>query len=170
MILLPDRPTPQSIAKIFAEFDPTIFFAVPAVFRNILEYRRQGGAFTTTSLKFSAAGGENFPPQTFAEWKAFTGTPILETIGSTELLHGYITNQKQKIKLGSTGLAVPGYEIKLIDDQGQEGRHGVLFVKGGSAFHRYWNDEKKTSETIIVYGPVTSFGGTMKASTSSRAG
>jgi benzoate-CoA ligase family protein len=149
MILLSDRPTPESIAKIFAEFDPTIFFAVPAVFRNILEYRRQGGAFTTASLKFSAAGGENLPPQTFTEWKAFTGTPILETIGSTELLHGYITNQKQRVKLGSTGLAVPGYEIKLIDDRGQEGGHGVLFVKGGSAFHRYWNDEKKTSETII---------------------
>lgn len=149
MILLSERPTPESIAEIFAEFDPTIFFAVPAVFRNILEYRRQGGAFTTTSLKFSAAGGEHLPPQTFAEWKEFTNTPILETIGSTELLHGYITNQKQRIKLGSTGLAVPGYDIKLIDEQGREGQHGVLFVKGASAFRRYWNNDEKTSETII---------------------
>jgi benzoate-CoA ligase family protein len=149
MILLSDRPTPESIAKIFDEFDPTIFFAVPTIFRNILEYRRQGGVFRTSSLKFSAAGGENLPPRTFTEWKAFTGTPILETIGSTELLHGYITNQKQSIKLGSTGLAVPGYEIKLIDDGGREGAQGVLFVKGGSAFHHYWNDERKTSETII---------------------
>lgn len=149
MILLSERPTPESIAKIFAEFDPTIFFAVPAVFRNILEYRRQGGEFITTSLKFSAAGGENLPPQTFAGWEEFTDTPILETIGSTELLHGYITNQKQRIKLGSTGLAVPGYDIKLIDDQGREGQHGVLFVKGGSAFRRYWNNDEKTSETII---------------------
>ena len=149
MILLSERPTPESIAKVFAEFDPTIFFAVPAVFRNILEYRRHGGAFTTTSLKFSAAGGENLPPQTFNEWKEFTNTPILETIGSTELLHGYITNQKQRIKLGSTGLAVPGYDIKLVDDQGREGQHGVLFVKGGSAFRSYWNNDEKTSETII---------------------
>jgi benzoate-CoA ligase family protein len=149
MILLSERPTPESIAKVFAEFDPTIFFAVPAVFRNILEYRRQGGNFTTTSLKFSAAGGENLPPQTFTEWKEFTHTPILETIGSTELLHGYITNQKQRIKLGSTGLIVPGYDIKLIDDQGREGQQGVLFVRGGSAFRRYWNNDEKTSETII---------------------
>src|SRR6267142_5014368 len=59
MILLSERPTPESIAKVFAEFDPTIFFAVPAVFRNILEFRRQGGSFATKSLKFSAAGGEN---------------------------------------------------------------------------------------------------------------
>jgi benzoate-CoA ligase family protein len=149
MILLSERPTPESIAKVFAEFDPTIFFAVPAVFRNILEYRRQGGAFTTTSLKFSAAGGENLPAQTFSEWQEFTSTPILETIGSTELLHGYITNQKQRIKLGSTGLIVPGYDIKLIDDQGREGQQGVLFVRGGSAFRRYWNNDEKTSETII---------------------
>lgn len=149
MILLSERPTPESIARIFIEFDPTIFFAVPAVFRNILEYRRQGGNFATKSLKFSAAGGENLPPQTFNEWKRVTGTSILETIGSTELLHGYITNQKAKIKLGSTGLAVPGYEIKLIDDQGKEGEQGVLFVKGGSAFRRYWNNEEKTSETIV---------------------
>jgi 4-hydroxybenzoate-CoA ligase len=149
MILLSERPTPESIARVFAEFDPTIFFAVPAVFRNILEYRRQGGAFSTTSLKFSAAGGENLPPQTFNEWQQLTNTPILETIGSTELLHGYITNQKQKIKLGSTGLGVPGYDIKLIDDQGREGQQGVLFVKGASAFRRYWNNDEKTSETII---------------------
>lgn len=149
MILLSERPTPDSIAKTFAEFDPTIFFAVPAVFRNILEFRRQGGVFSAKSLKFSAAGGENLPPQTFNEWKEFTGTPILETIGSTELLHGYITNQKQRIKLGSTGLAVPGYDIKLIDDKGIAGERGVLFVKGGSAFRRYWNDDKKTQETII---------------------
>ncbi len=149
MILLSERPTPESIARIFAEFDPTIFFAVPAVFRNILEHRRQGGLFVAKSLKFSAAGGENLPPQTFNEWKEVTGTPILETIGSTELLHGYITNQKKKIKLGSTGLAVPGYDIKLVDDQGREGQHGVLFVKGGSAFRRYWNNDEKTSETII---------------------
>lgn len=149
MILLSERPTPESIAKIFAEFDPTIFFAVPAVFRNILEYRRQGGSFAAKSLKFSAAGGENLPPQTFNEWNELTHTPILETIGSTELLHGYITNQKHRIRLGSTGLAVPGYDIKLIDDQGREGQHGVLFVRGGSAFRRYWNNDEKTSETII---------------------
>lgn len=149
MILLSERPTPEAIAKIFSDFDPTIFFAVPAVFRNILEYRRKGGTFIATSLKFSAAGGENLPPQTFNEWKDMTGTLILETIGSTELLHGYITNQKMRIKLGSSGLAVPGYDIKLVNDEGQEGQHGVLFVKGGSAFRRYWNNDEKTSETII---------------------
>jgi acyl-coenzyme A synthetase/AMP-(fatty) acid ligase len=149
MILLSERPTPESIAEIFRQFDPTIFFAVPAVFRNILEFRRQGGAFTAKSLKFSAAGGENLPPQTFNEWTEATGTSILETIGSTELLHGYITNQKAKIKLGSTGLAVPGYDIKLMDDGGNVGEQGVLFVKGGSAFRGYWNDEAKTAETII---------------------
>jgi benzoate-CoA ligase family protein len=149
-ILLSERPTPAGIARIFDEFRPTIFFGVPAVFRSILEYRRQGGAFHAGNLKFSAAGGENLPPQTFNEWLELTGTPILETIGTTELLHGYISNKKTKIRPGSSGLCVDGYDIKLVDEAGNhDAARGVLFVKGGSAFRKYWDDPEKTAETII---------------------
>jgi 4-hydroxybenzoate-CoA ligase/benzoate-CoA ligase len=149
-ILLSERPTPAGIARIFDEFRPTIFFGVPAVFRSILEYRRQGGTFHPGALKFSAAGGENLPPQTFNEWLEVTGTPILETIGTTELLHGYISNQKARIRPGSSGLCVDGYDIKLIDEAGnRDAERGVLFVRGGSAFRKYWDDPEKTAETII---------------------
>lgn len=146
--LLSDRPLPAAVAQIFKDYRPTIFFGVPAIFRNILEYVRGGGEFDPGDLKLNAAGGENLPPQTFNEWKALTGTPILETIGSTELLHGYLSNQKNRIKLGSSGLAAPGYEIKLVDDEGRAGERGILHVKGGSAFHGYWDEPAKTAETL----------------------
>jgi len=146
--LLSERPLPAAIAEVFKRHRPTVFFGVPAVFRNILEYRRQGGSFDPGDLKFSAAGGENLPAQTFNEWKDFTGTPILETIGSTELLHGYISNLKSRIRLGSSGLTVKGYEIRLVNESGEDSDRGILHVKGGSAFHQYWNDPEKTAEAL----------------------
>jgi benzoate-CoA ligase len=149
-ILLSERPTPAGIAQVFEEYRPTVFFGVPAVFRGILEYRRQGGSFEPGDLKFSAAGGENLPPQTFNEWLELTGTPILETIGTTELLHGFISNQKTRIRPGSSGLCVDGYDIKLVDDAGNDdAARGVMHVRGGSAFRKYWDQPEKTAETII---------------------
>lgn len=150
-VLCGDRPTPALIASIFEEFRPTIFFGVPAVFRGLLESVRQGNPLPTDSLRFCVSAGESLPASTWNEWKAATGTDIIETIGTTELLHGFISNRKDRIRPGSSGLAMPGYEIKLLDQDGKivEGTgQGNLHVKGASAFSYYLNKPDKTAESI----------------------
>ena len=150
-ILLGERPTPALIAEVFRRYRPTIFFGVPTIFRMLLEYARQGNSIDTSSLRFSASAGEVLPMATWNEWKALTGTEILETIGTTELLHAFIHNYPQRNRPGSSGEVLDGYECRLIDDHGSvvEGAgRGHLHVRGGSAISFYLNKPDKTAETI----------------------
>ena len=112
-ILCSERPTPPLIAEIFRRERPTVFFAVPAVFRGLIEHARQGNRLETGSLKFCVSAGEVLPLSTWNEWKALTGVDILETIGTTELLHAFIHNRKDRNRPGSSGLALEGYDIRL---------------------------------------------------------
>jgi len=150
-ILVSERPTPALIAEVFAKHRPTVFFAVPTVFRMILEHVRQGNRIDTGSLKFSVSAGEVLPVATWNEWKALTGTEIIETIGTTELLHAFIHNYRDRNRPGSSGVALEGYEVKLTDESGAvvhgAGR-GHLHARGGSAIPYYLNQPAKTSETI----------------------
>lgn len=151
-ILCSERPTPNVIGPLFQKHKPTIFLGVPAAFRGLLEWSKDGNELDTSALKFSASGGENLPAQVYEDWKKLTGTPILETIGTTELLHGFISNTKTRQVPGSSGLAVKGYEIKLVDEKGAvymgAGR-GDLYVRGCSAITHYWNKPDKTKEMIV---------------------
>jgi len=150
-ILCRERPTPPVIAAVLARFRPTIFFSVPAVFRALLEYRRQGQLLETGSLSFCVSAGESLPAQIYHEWKEATGLDILDGIGSTELLHMFISNRRDLIRVGSSGVPVEGYEVRLLDERGQvidgAGR-GDLYIKGPSAIPYYWNQPEKTAETI----------------------
>ena len=150
-ILLSERPTPAAIAEVFAKYRPTIFFGVPTIFRMLLEHVRQGNKIDTGSLRFSVSAGEVLPVATWNEWKALTGTEILETIGTTELLHAFIHNYRDNNRPGSSGEVLEGYECKLIDESGKvvEGAgRGNLHVRGGSAIPHYLNKPEKTAETI----------------------
>jgi benzoate-CoA ligase family protein len=150
-ILVSERPTPTLIAEVFAKCRPTVFFGVPTVFRMLLEHVRQGNALDTSSLKFAVSAGEVLPMATWNEWKALTGTEIVETIGTTELLHAFIHNYRDRNRPGSSGVALEGYEVKLTDDSGSvvEGAgRGHLHVRGGSAIPFYLNKPEKTAETI----------------------
>jgi len=150
-ILIAERPTPALIAEIFAKYRPTVFFGVPTIFRMLLEHVRQGNRIDTRSLRFSASAGEVLPIATWNEWQALTGTEILETIGTTELLHAFIHNYPQRNRPGSSGEVLEGYECKLTDESGNvvEGAgRGNLHVRGGSAISHYLNKPEKTAETI----------------------
>ncbi|HYT47541.1 MAG TPA: benzoate-CoA ligase family protein [Burkholderiales bacterium] len=150
-ILCSERPTPQVIADIFARYRPTVFFGVPAVFRGLIEYARQGNALDTRSLKFCVSAGEVLPVATWKEWKEVSGVEIIETIGTTELLHAFIHNFRDRNRPGSSGVPLEGYQIKLTDENGKaiEGAgHGNLHVKGRSAIPYYLNQPAKTSELI----------------------
>jgi benzoate-CoA ligase family protein len=150
-ILCSERPTPPVIAELFKRYRPTVFFAVPAVFRALIEYARQGNALETRSLKFCVSAGEVLPVATWNEWKEASGVEIIETIGTTELLHAFISNHKDRNRPGSSGVPLEGYEIKLTDEHGNsvEGAgRGNLHVKGRSAIPYYLNKPDKTAELI----------------------
>jgi benzoate-CoA ligase family protein len=150
-ILVNERPTPALIAEVFARYRPTVFFAVPTVFRMILEHVRQGNRLDAGSLKFSVSAGEVLPVATWNEWKALTGSEIIETLGTTELLHAFIHNYRDRNRPGSSGVALDGYEVKLTDESGavvQGAGRGHLHARGGSAIPYYLNKPEKTAETI----------------------
>jgi benzoate-CoA ligase family protein len=149
--LCSERPTPAVIAEILKTYRPTVFFAVPAVFRALIEYARQGNALETRSLKFCVSAGEILPVATWNEWKEVSGVEIMEAIGTTELLHTFIGNRKGHNRPGSSGQVIDGYEVKLLDQDGKlvEGPgRGHIFVKGRSAIPYYLNKPEKTAELI----------------------
>jgi benzoate-CoA ligase family protein len=150
-ILVSERPTPALIADTFAKYRPTVFFAVPTVFRMLLEHARQGNRLDASSLKFSVSAGEVLPVATWNEWQALTGTEIIETIGTTEMLHAFIHNYRNNNRPGSSGVVLEGYEVKLTDESGKvvEGAgRGNMHARGGSAIPYYLNKPDKTAEMI----------------------
>jgi benzoate-CoA ligase len=150
-ILLAERPTPGLVAEVFSRYRPTIFFGVPTMFRMLIEHARQGNAIDASSLRFSVSAGEVLPTATWHEWKALTGTEILESIGTTELLYAFIHNHPQRNRAGSSGQVLDGYECRLEDDAGAvvsgPGR-GHLWVRGGSASPHYLNKPEQTAHAI----------------------
>jgi benzoate-CoA ligase family protein len=150
-ILLSERPTPAAIAETIAKYRPTVFFAVPTVFRMMIEHARQGNPFDASSVRFSVSAGEVLPVATWEEWKALTGTEIVETLGTTEMLHAFIHNPRGRNRPGSSGVVLDGYEVRLTDDQGavvQGAGRGYLHARGGSAIPYYLDKPEKTAETI----------------------
>jgi benzoate-CoA ligase family protein len=151
VVLCSERPAPPLIADIFKRYRPTIFFAVPAVFRGLIEYAKQGHSIDMKSLKFCVSAGEVLPVATWNEWKALAGVEIIETIGTTELLHAFIHNFPDRNRPGSSGVVLEGYEVRLLDDQQkiiQGAGRGTLHVKGRSAIPYYLNKPEKTAELI----------------------
>src|SRR5262249_36555089 len=135
-ILCKERPTPVLINEIFSRFKPTIFFGVPALFRALIEYISKGNELEVGSIDICVSAGEKLPETIFKEWKEVTWLDILDGIGSTEMLHIFISNTKDQIRLGSSGKVVPGYEAKLLNHDGQEIAGpgvGDLMIKGASA-------------------------------------
>ena len=150
-ILTRDRATAPTVADVLRRYRPTIFLGVPANFRALIEYRDQGHRLDTGSLHFSVSAGERLSVQLLQRWKALTGTDILDTYGTSEMLHGFITNRKNRVKPGSSGQVVHGYEIRLVDDDGcpiEGPGRGALYVRGESAILGYWNDPQATAKVI----------------------
>jgi 4-hydroxybenzoate-CoA ligase len=150
-ILNPLRPTPDTVFDILTKFQPTIFCGVPTLFAAMLHDKSQAGAKGSPRLRLSTSAGEALPEHIGKTWEARFGTPIVDGVGSTELLHIFLSNAPGDIVYGTSGRAVPGYEMRLLDENGKEvaeGEIGELFVRGPTAAEGYWNQRDKSRSTF----------------------
>jgi benzoate-CoA ligase family protein len=149
-LLLPGQPKPAAIFEAIERFRPSVFFGLPTLYTSLT---KAGGAGETdfSSLRMALSAAEVLSADVFNGWKALTGLEIVEGLGSTEVLHIYLSNRPEHKKLGAAGLRVPGYEIALRDKDGREvgdDEEGILWVRGDSNTPLYWNRPDKTAETI----------------------
>ncbi|WP_034725746.1 benzoate-CoA ligase family protein [Calidifontibacillus oryziterrae] len=142
-VLMPDRPTPDLVFATIEKYKPTIFFGVPTLYGAMINHVEQSGKkYDLTSVRVCVSAGEALPAAYINKWKNLFNIDILDGIGSTEALHIYLSNQVGKIREGSSGFAVPGYEAKIIDEHGAllpPNETGNLWIKGDSIAERYWN-------------------------------
>ena len=148
-ILTAERVTPAVVARIMKEHDPSIFGGVPTLFASLLN---AGDAFAPSkSLRVSTSAGEALPPHVGNAWTEKTTTHILDGIGSTEMLHIFLSNRHGDVRYGTSGKAVPGYELKIVDDDGKpvaDGEEGSLWVSGTTAAISYWNQRERSMQTF----------------------
>ncbi|MGG0845037.1 benzoate-CoA ligase family protein [Peribacillus simplex] len=148
-VLMPDRPTAEKVFETIEKYRPTIFFGVPTLYGSMLNYlEKTKETYDLSSVRLCVSAGEALPATYIEQWKRVFGLDIIDGIGSTESLHIYISNQVDDIRQGSTGKIVPGYEAKIVDEQGHEtqvNEVGDLLIKGESIAASYWNldDENK---------------------------
>jgi benzoate-CoA ligase len=150
-VLMAERPTPDAVFKRLTERKPTMFFGVPTLYAGMLA----SPAFPSKqnlNLRTCISAGEALPPQIAKSFKEKTGVDILDGIGSTEMLHIFLSNRPGDFRYGTTGKAVPGYELKLVDEQGnavKQGDLGELLIKGPTAANLYWNNRAKSRSTFV---------------------
>lgn len=153
-LLMAGRPTPDAVfSRWCGEIDgirPTIFFGAPTGYAGMLASPSLPGP-EEVSLRLASSAGEALPAELGERFKRHFGLDIIDGIGSTEMLHIFLSNRPGKVRYGSTGWPVPGYQIELRDDDGAavaDGEPGDLFIQGPSSAIYYWNNSEKTRETF----------------------
>ncbi len=152
-ILSPARPVPTTIYGDIERYRPTLFFSVPTNFAALLAHQREDGKeFDLSSVRQAISAGESLPAPLFHRFKERFGVEILDSLGSTETLHVVIANRPGDAKPGSSGQIIPGYEARIVDEQGNavaNSEIGDLLIKGDSTCCGYWNKHEKTKETFV---------------------
>jgi benzoate-CoA ligase len=158
-ILMAERPTPDAVFKRLVEHQPSIFYGVPTLYAALL-VSANFPARDKLALRICTSAGEALPPEIGKRWTERTGTELLDGIGSTEMLHIFLSNRPGDVRPGTTGKAVPGYELRLVDEQGnvitKPGELGELQISGPTSAIMYWSQREKTKNTF--QGPWTRSG------------
>jgi benzoate-CoA ligase family protein len=141
-VLLPSASKPDLVAETAVKYGATLFFAGPTFFVNMLRAGLPGDALG--GVRLAASAGEALPASLYRRWTSHFGVDILDGIGMTEMLHIFLSNRPGEVRPGTTGVAVPGYDLKLVDeDAGAEitvaGTPGTLYARGASAATGYWS-------------------------------
>jgi benzoate-CoA ligase len=149
-ILLPSRPTTGDVFGILSKYQPTIFYGVPTLYAGLLADPQRPAA-SALNLRLCTSAGEALPAEIGKKWTAAYGCEILDGIGSTEMLHIFLSNRPGHVRYGTTGQAVPGYQLRIVDEEGndcKDGDIGELQINGPSAALMYWNNRAKTKATF----------------------
>nr|MCU0956578.1 benzoate-CoA ligase family protein [Hydrogenophaga sp.] len=151
VVLMAERPTPQAVFKRLVEHRPTVFYGAPTGYGGMLASpdlptREQ------VALRLCSSAGEALPRDIGERWTARFGCEIIDGIGSTEMLHIFLSNRPGDVRYGTTGQAVPGYEVQLRDEDGSvitgHDQIGDLYIQGPSAALMYWNNRAKSRDTF----------------------
>jgi benzoate-CoA ligase len=149
-LLMAERPTPEATFKRWTEQKPTVFFGAPTGFAGMLASPNLP-ARKDVALRLVSSAGEALPAELGERFKRHFGVDIVDGIGSTEMLHIFLSNRPDSVRYGTTGWPVPGYEIQLRGDEGQpvaDGEPGDLYIQGPSSAMMYWGNRAKTRETF----------------------
>lgn len=150
-VLMPGRPEPGRVLDMIERFKPTTFFGLPTLYTALCR-SEDVEKRDLSSLRLSISAAETLSEDIFKAWKSLSGLEAVEGLGSTEMLHIYISNLVDDKRLGSAGKAVPGYDVTLRDKEGKdtlEGDEGIMWVRGDSSAPCYWNRSEKTAETMV---------------------
>lgn len=150
-VLNSERPTPASMFGLMRRYNPTIFYGVPTLFAAMLNDEAFKSEPRFPKLRMCTSAGEALPEAVGETWKSRFGVDILDGVGSTELLHIFLSNAPGDIKYGTSGKPVPGYRVRLVNDAGADvpdGEVGELLVDAPSAAEGYWNQRSKSRQTF----------------------
>jgi benzoate-CoA ligase len=150
-ILWPGTPSPQNIYDVIERHRPTLFFSVPSNYAALVDFHGQNSDFDLSSIRLGISAGEALPASLCERFTKRFGLEILDGIGSTEALHIFVSNSPGDVRAGSSGRAVPGCEVKILDDLGQPvptGEIGNLWVKSEAVCAAYWNCHERTKQAI----------------------
>ena len=151
-ILCREKPNAEVISRVFAAYQPTIFFGVPVIYRLLLDHHHNVAKLDCSSLRLCVSAGEALPAHLGEEIERTLGVEVLDGIGSTEMFHMWMSNHEGEVRYGSSGKLINGYEARLLDPEGNrtpDGTEGNLWVKGESAALGYWNKPEVTAITFV---------------------
>jgi benzoate-CoA ligase len=151
-VLYPHRPTPDAMFELIQRHRPTLFFGIPTLYAAMLQVKEAEKRYDLSCLRLCVSAGEALPEELYRRWQERFGVEILDGIGTTEILHIFLSNRPGRARPGSTGLAVPGYEAMVVDEEGRPmpaGEIGNLRVKGDSTMAYYWNQHEKTKAALV---------------------
>ena len=150
-ILMAERPTPENVFDRLRKYQPTLFYAVPSIYAHLLAHADLP-APCELRLRRCLSAGEALPPEIGRRWAQRFGVDILDGLGSTEMLHSFLSNRAGDVEYGTSGRPVPGYELRIVGEKGDllgPGQVGDLHVRGPSQAIGYWNQHEKTRATFL---------------------
>ncbi len=151
-VLMAERPTPQAVFQRLRQHQPTIFYGVPTLYAGLLASPEMLKRDEVPRLRVCTSAGEALPADIGRRWTESLGVEILDGIGSTEMLHIFLSNRAGEVRYGTTGKPVPGYAVRLIGEDGNPvapGEIGELQINGPSAAVMYWNSREKSRHTFM---------------------
>ena len=158
-VVLAERPTPDAVMTLLRTHRPTLFYGVPTLYGALLADPASCRATASPALRLAVSAGEALPAEIGRAFEERFGAPVLDGLGSTEMLHIFLSNREDDVRYGTSGKAVPGYELRVLTESGEPAATdelGELWVRGDSSAIGYWNQRDKSRSTF--HGPWTRTG------------